>query len=230
MRTEGAGGTTVLVVDATGRGHAICDLFVRTDPSVTVFYAGSDAIEQPRIAVVPGITWHDPRTALAFLAAHPVDFVFVSNIDALSRGYVDVLRAHGQRVIGPVAAAARAGVQQGARRSASAPTTASRPRPTAASPISRRPSLRSRAAVRLRGQGRRPVRRQRRRDRLRDGRRSGGGAGRAGSRGRTGLPRAGRAALVRDRDLGLRAARRSEPPALPDRAGFQASLRATTAG
>jgi diaminobutyrate--2-oxoglutarate aminotransferase len=94
------------VVDATGRGHAICDLFTRTDPNVTVFYAGSDAIKQERIVLVPSVSLLDPQTALTFLRENPVEFVFVSNIDALSRGYVDVLRAHGHRAIGPAARAA----------------------------------------------------------------------------------------------------------------------------
>ena len=106
---RGAGTPTrVLVVDGTGRGHAICDLFTRTDPDVTVFYGpGCDAIVQDRIVPVPSISLSDPQTALDFLAANPVEFVFVSNIDALSLGYVDVLRAHGHRTIGPTRQAAQ---------------------------------------------------------------------------------------------------------------------------
>lgn len=99
--------TRVLVVDGTGRGHAICDLFTRTDPGVTVFYGpGCDLIEQERIVPVRSISVDEPRTALDFLKDNPVEFIFISNIDALSKGYVDVLRAHGYRVIGPTRAAA----------------------------------------------------------------------------------------------------------------------------
>lgn len=102
-----AGDNRVLVVDGTGRGHAICDLFTRTNPAVTVFYGpGCDVVSAERIVPVPSISLLDVRTALAFLAANPVEFVFVSNIDALSRGYVDDLRAAGHQVIGPAAAAA----------------------------------------------------------------------------------------------------------------------------
>ncbi|QRN95683.1 diaminobutyrate--2-oxoglutarate transaminase [Archangium violaceum] len=102
-----ATGTRILVVDGTGRGHAICDLFTRTHPDVTVFYGpGCDVIDQERIVPVPSISLDEPRTALDFLKDNPVEFVFVSNIDALSRGYVDVLRAHGHRAIGPTRAAA----------------------------------------------------------------------------------------------------------------------------
>ncbi len=104
--TTSSDATRILVVDATGRGHAICDLFTRTDPGTTVFYPGSDAIEQERIVPAPSVSLLDPQTALDFLADHPVELVFVSNIEALSRGYVDVLRAHGHRAIGPVARAA----------------------------------------------------------------------------------------------------------------------------
>ncbi|WP_431782129.1 phosphoribosylamine--glycine ligase [Streptomyces chumphonensis] len=100
--------TDVLVVDGTGRGHAICDLFVRTDPDTTVYYGpGCDALAAERIVPVPSVRLDAPESALAFLADHPVDFVFVSNIDALSLGYADVLAAHGHRVIGPSKEAAR---------------------------------------------------------------------------------------------------------------------------
>ncbi len=102
-----AGAGRVLVIDGTGRGHAICDLFVRTDSDVTVYYGpGCDVIEHERIVVVPSISLEDPATALAFLETQPVELVFVSNIDALSNGYADVLRAHGHRTIGPSKAAA----------------------------------------------------------------------------------------------------------------------------
>jgi len=102
-----SGGTDVLLVDGTGRGHALCDLFVRTDPAVTVHYGpGCDVIEHPRIRAVPSIRLDDPRTVLAFLAEHPVEFVFASYIDALADGLVDTLRRAGHKVIGPTAAAA----------------------------------------------------------------------------------------------------------------------------
>jgi diaminobutyrate-2-oxoglutarate transaminase len=98
----------VLVVDSTGRGHALCDLFVRTDPTVTVYYGpGCDLVDHPRIRCVPSIRLADPETVLAFLRDHPVEFTFVSYIDALAGGLVDVLRAAGHAVIGPTAAAAR---------------------------------------------------------------------------------------------------------------------------
>lgn len=97
----------VLVIDGTGRGHALCDLFVRTDPNLTVYYGpGCDVIEHPRIRVVPSIRLDDPATVLEFLRTHPVEFTFVSYIDALAGGVVDVLRAAGHAVIGPTAAAA----------------------------------------------------------------------------------------------------------------------------
>lgn len=100
--------THVLVIDGTGRGHAICDLFVRTNPSVTVYYGpGCDALTADRIVSVPRIRLDDPSTALDFLAEHPVEFVFVSHVNALCAGYTDVLSAHGHQVIGPSAAAAR---------------------------------------------------------------------------------------------------------------------------
>jgi phosphoribosylamine--glycine ligase len=106
-RTGAWPGTDILLVDGTGRGHALCDLFVRTDPAVTVHYGpGCDVIEHPRIRAVPPIRLDDPDTVLAYLADHPVEFVFVSYIDALADGLVDRLRRAGHKVIGPTAAAA----------------------------------------------------------------------------------------------------------------------------
>ncbi|GAB2707791.1 phosphoribosylamine--glycine ligase [Nocardia thraciensis] len=100
--------TDVLVIDGTGRGHALCDLFVRTDPRVHVYYGpGCPLLDHRRIRVVPEISLTDCATVLAFLRDHPVDFVFVSHIDALTRGYVDRLADAGYRVIGPGAAASR---------------------------------------------------------------------------------------------------------------------------
>jgi phosphoribosylamine--glycine ligase len=99
--------TAVLLVDGTGRGHALCDLITRTSPGTTVYYGpGCDVIEHERVVPVPSISFDDPGTALAFLRTTPVEFVLVSNIDALSLGYVDALRAHGHQVIGPTGAAA----------------------------------------------------------------------------------------------------------------------------
>jgi phosphoribosylamine---glycine ligase len=100
--------TDILVVDGTGRGHALCDLFTRTDPAARVYYGpGCDVIDHPRIVPVPELSLTDPGTAEAFLARHPVDFVFVSHIEALSRGYTDRLRRAGHRVVGPSAAGAQ---------------------------------------------------------------------------------------------------------------------------
>lgn len=97
----------ILVIDGTGRGHVICDLFTRTNPSVTVYYGpGCDVIEDERIILVPSISLVDVCTALGFLETNPVEFVFVANIDALALGYVDELRRAGHQVIGPTAAAA----------------------------------------------------------------------------------------------------------------------------
>ncbi|QDQ25801.1 phosphoribosylamine--glycine ligase [Chitinimonas arctica] len=106
--SRSAAAAQILVVDCTGRGHAICDLLIRTDPNAIVFYGpGCELIDHPRIIPVSSISLTDPRTALAFLSRHAVDFVFVANIDALSSGYVDTLRQYGYPVIGPSRATAR---------------------------------------------------------------------------------------------------------------------------
>jgi phosphoribosylamine---glycine ligase len=100
--------TNILVVDSTGRGHAICDLFVRTNHELTVFYGpGSNAIRHDRIVPVAEVSVHDVRSVIEFCRRVPVEFVFVSFIDALVQGFVDTLRAEGIAVIGPSQAAAQ---------------------------------------------------------------------------------------------------------------------------
>lgn len=100
--------TSVLLVDHSGRGHAFADLFVRTDPQVTVYYApGCPAIEHERIVSVPELTLSDPGPMAAFATERGVDFVLVANAAALCDGFVDVFRAAGVPVIGPDLAASR---------------------------------------------------------------------------------------------------------------------------
>jgi phosphoribosylamine--glycine ligase len=97
----------VLVVDATGRGHAICDLFVRTDPAVQVFYGpGGNAVRHDRIVPVPEIALHDAGTVIDFCRHTSVEFVLVSYIDSLVAGFIDELGARGIPCIGPTRAAA----------------------------------------------------------------------------------------------------------------------------
>ncbi|MER8859999.1 phosphoribosylamine--glycine ligase [Mesorhizobium sp. M0757] len=98
----------VLLIDSTGRGHAIADLFQRSDPSVRVFYGpGNSSIADERICTVPEVSLSSPASAVQFCQARAIDFVFVSHIDALSTGYVDFLKASGIPTIGPDRAAAR---------------------------------------------------------------------------------------------------------------------------
>ncbi|MER8989466.1 phosphoribosylglycinamide synthetase C domain-containing protein [Mesorhizobium sp. M0843] len=98
----------VLLIDSTGRGHAIADLFVRSDPSVRVFYGpGNSSIADERICTVPEVSLSSPASAVQFCQACAIAFVFVSHIDALSTGYVDFLKPSGIPTIGPDRAAAR---------------------------------------------------------------------------------------------------------------------------
>ena len=101
----------VLVIDGTGKGHAICRLFARSGSDITVYYGpGCSAVSEPQIVSVPEIRVDrasDVDTVLTFLDTHPVDFVFVSDLYALRVGFVDSLRAAGVRVIGPSQEASR---------------------------------------------------------------------------------------------------------------------------
>ncbi|TIO90463.1 MAG: ATP-grasp domain-containing protein, partial [Mesorhizobium sp.] len=98
----------VLLIDSTGRGHALAELFQRTDPSVQVFYGpGNSSVMGERISTVPEISLMDPASAVGFCQARAIDFVFVSHFDALSIGYVDFLKASGIPTIGPDRGATR---------------------------------------------------------------------------------------------------------------------------
>lgn len=98
----------ILLVDATGRGHALCDLFIRTNPLVEVVYApGCPALDHPRVQVRPRARLDQPDDFVALARAEGVEFAFVSHIDALTAGAADALRAAGIPTIGPSRAAAR---------------------------------------------------------------------------------------------------------------------------
>lgn len=98
----------VLLVDHSGRGHTYADLFTRTNPDVTVFYApGCAAITTERVQSVPELTLADPQPMVEFAKRENVDFVFVANAMALAKGFVDVFREGRVPVIGPDKAASR---------------------------------------------------------------------------------------------------------------------------
>ncbi|WP_352458477.1 hypothetical protein [Mesorhizobium sp. M0040] len=87
---------------STGRGHALADLFQRTDPTVQVFYGpGNSSVVDERICTVSEISLVDPASAVRFCQTRSIDFVFVSHVEALSAGYVDFLKASGIATIGP---------------------------------------------------------------------------------------------------------------------------------
>ncbi|MGW4800280.1 phosphoribosylamine--glycine ligase [Nonomuraea sp. NPDC004297] len=101
---------SVLIVDYAGRGHAFADLFVRTDPDITVHYApGCAAIEHDRIVSVPWLDLYDPDPApmVRYALDAGVDLVLVAHPRPLANGYVDAFRAAGLPTIGPDRSAAR---------------------------------------------------------------------------------------------------------------------------
>jgi phosphoribosylamine--glycine ligase len=100
--------TKVLLVDRSGRGHALADLFTRTCPDVVVHYApGCAAAAGPRLVPLPELGLADPRPMVDHARRQGVDFVFVANAQALADGFVDAFRAAGLPVVGPDRAASR---------------------------------------------------------------------------------------------------------------------------
>lgn len=99
--------TDILLIDQSGRGHALCDLFVRTNERAVVHYGpGSNMIDHPRILQAPSIHIERVESVLEFCRRTPVDLIFVTRMDSLSRGFVDTLRAAGHNVVGPSRAGA----------------------------------------------------------------------------------------------------------------------------
>ncbi len=92
----------IMVIDRSGRGHAISDLFVRTNLTSTVYYVpGCAGITDERIISVPEVPLSDINTIISLAKSKEIDFVFVANTAALAEGYVDKLRGAGINAIGP---------------------------------------------------------------------------------------------------------------------------------
>ncbi|MDT8999687.1 phosphoribosylglycinamide synthetase C domain-containing protein [Paucibacter sp. APW11] len=92
----------VAVIDSTGRGHALCDWFVRTSPAVVVHYLpGNALITHPRIlSPINPIPLLDFEAMEAHLQPLDIDFIVVSHIESMSCGVVDYFRALGYQVVG----------------------------------------------------------------------------------------------------------------------------------
>lgn len=98
----------IVLIDATGRGHALTDCLTRTDPNVIVFYAPGTALTAaPRIVPVPDADLTDPEHLANLCERIGADLVVVSHTDALTRGAVEVIRARGIPTVGPTAATVR---------------------------------------------------------------------------------------------------------------------------
>jgi phosphoribosylamine---glycine ligase len=99
--------STVLLVDRSGRGHAICDLFVRTNDKVTVYFGpGNNLVEHSRIKHAPSVRIDCVDSILEFCQRTPVDLIFITCMDSLTPGFVDILRGRGHNVIGATKAGA----------------------------------------------------------------------------------------------------------------------------
>lgn len=98
----------IVVVDHTGRGHAYADLFVRTNPDVTVHLApGCASIADERVIGVPGMSITDPGPVVEYATRIGADLALVGHPRPLTEGFVDAFRAAGIPAIGPDRSAAR---------------------------------------------------------------------------------------------------------------------------
>ena len=97
-----SGNKNVLIVDRTGRGHALVELFLRTNPGVSVHYVpGTGGMKDKRITVRPDLSWSDVGQVASYALSAGIDLALVSNPLALAAGQVDALEAAGIRTLGP---------------------------------------------------------------------------------------------------------------------------------
>ena len=94
--------TRVMLVDRSGRGHALADLFVRTNENVEVLYApGCTAITHDRIKSFPALNLTDMDGLIKVAKDYQADFALISNAAGLANGYVNAFWAAGIPAIGP---------------------------------------------------------------------------------------------------------------------------------
>ncbi|MEU8315730.1 phosphoribosylamine--glycine ligase [Micromonospora sp. NPDC048169] len=98
----------VLIIDYAGRGHAFADLFVRTDPDVTVHLApGCAAITDDRIVSAPWLDIYHSGPVVEYAREIGADLAMPAHPRSLTEGFVDELRAAGIPTIGPDRSATR---------------------------------------------------------------------------------------------------------------------------
>lgn len=98
----------ILLIDHSGRGHSIADLFVRTNKEVMVYYvSGSEYIQHDRIVFIPNLSMDNIDGLVNLVQKEDIDFVFVANTAALAKGYVDRFNSENIQVIGPTKKASR---------------------------------------------------------------------------------------------------------------------------
>ena len=87
---------TVMVIDSSGRGHALCQQILKTDRSASVLYVpGCRAIEQTGITSVPEIDMTDIEGISALARQYQPNLIIVSNIEAIRAGVTDQLLKEG---------------------------------------------------------------------------------------------------------------------------------------
>lgn len=99
---------TIAVIDKTGRGHAICQTLITTNPDVIVHYIpGTAGVFDDRITTILHISVADAAAIASHCNIHGIKLIVVAHIDALKADVADTLRDFGFTVFGPSAKAAR---------------------------------------------------------------------------------------------------------------------------
>ncbi len=91
----------VAIVDKTGRGHSICDAFIRNNPDIEIFYIpGTGGVFDSRITTVQGILISDTAAIVDFCVLKSIGLAIVSHIEALRAGIADSIREKGIPTLG----------------------------------------------------------------------------------------------------------------------------------
>lgn len=100
--------TKILLLDSTGRGHAIAEAFRRTAPMCEVHYGpGNLFAERDRLVIAHSVSLTDPATAIDYCRKNGIGMALVTNLDAIRSGAVDALRGSGVSVLGASFASSR---------------------------------------------------------------------------------------------------------------------------
>ena len=91
-----------MVVDRSGRGHALAEAVARTHSNAKVHYIpGCEGLGDPRIFCAQNLDIRNPAGLIEYARREEIELVVVANVIALAAGVVDAFQEAGFPVVGP---------------------------------------------------------------------------------------------------------------------------------